>query len=153
MQGTLALWILMLMDHVVCAWVRKEFPDMRQKERRIEFIRTGDAVKTAGWLLSQASSQFYSHKRKKIPTERVVLGEDAMRMPECQLFVTPWTVARQAPLSMRFSSKNTGVGCYFLLQGIFPIQGSNLGLLHCRQVVYHLSHQGSPIPFIVIVKY
>ena len=39
------------------------------------------------------------------------------------------------------------------IQGIFPIQGSNLGLLHCRQVVYHLSHQGSPIPFIVIVKY
>ena len=88
MQGTLALWILMLTDHVVCAWVGKEFPDMRQKEK-IEFIRTGDAVKTAGWLLSQASSQFYSLKRKKIPTERMALGEDAMRVPECLLFVTP----------------------------------------------------------------
>ena len=82
MQGTLALWILMLIDHVVCAWVGKEFPDMRQKER-IEFIRTGDAVKTAGWLLLQANSQFYSLKRKKIPTERMTLGEDAMRVPEC----------------------------------------------------------------------
>ena len=40
----------MLMDHVVCAWVRKEFPDMRQKERRIEFIRTGDAFRTVGQL-------------------------------------------------------------------------------------------------------
>ena len=40
--------------------------------------------------------------------------------------------------------KNTGVGCHFLLQGIFPTQGSNPGLLHCRQVPYHLSHQGSP---------
>ena len=40
--------------------------------------------------------------------------------------------------------KNTGVGCHFLLQGIFPTQGSNLGLLHCRQIPYHLSHQGSP---------
>ena len=39
-------------------------------------------------------------------------------------------------------SKNTGVGCYFLL-GIFPTQGSNPGLLHCRQILYHLSHQGS----------
>ena len=35
------------------------------------------------------------------------------------------TVARQAPLSMGFSSKNTGVGCRFLLQGIFLTQGSN----------------------------
>jgi len=41
------------------------------------------------------------------------------------------------------SGKNTGVGCHFLLQGIFPTQGSNPGLLHCRQILYHLSHQGS----------
>ena len=32
--------------------------------------------------------------------------------------------------------KNTGAGCHSLLQGIFPIQGSNLGLLHCRQILY-----------------
>ena len=40
--------------------------------------------------------------------------------------------------------KNTGVGCYFLLQGMFLNQGLNLGLLHCRQILYHLSHEGSP---------
>ena len=39
---------------------------------------------------------------------------------------------------------NTGVGCYSLLQGTFLTQGSNLGLLHCRQILYHLSHQGRP---------
>ena len=39
--------------------------------------------------------------------------------------------------------KNTGVGCHFLLQGIFPTQGSNPGLLHWRQTLYRLSHQGS----------
>ena len=39
--------------------------------------------------------------------------------------------------------KNTGVGCHFLLQGIFPTQGSNTCLLHCRQILYHLSHEGS----------
>ena len=43
-------------------------------------------------------------------------------------------------------SKNIGVDCHSLLQGIFPSQGSNLGLLHCRQIFYHLSHQKSPIP-------
>ena len=39
-----------------------------------------------------------------------------------------------------FLGKNTGVGCHFLLQGIFPAQGLNLGLPHCRQMLYHLSH-------------
>ena len=40
--------------------------------------------------------------------------------------------------------KNTGMGCHSLLQGIFPTQGLNLGLLNYRQILYHLSHQGSP---------
>ena len=40
--------------------------------------------------------------------------------------------------------KNTRVGCHFLLWGIFPTQGSNLGLLHCRQLLYHLSHEVGP---------
>ena len=40
--------------------------------------------------------------------------------------------------------KNTAVYCHFLLQGIFPTQGSNQGLLHCRQILYCLSHWGSP---------
>ena len=40
--------------------------------------------------------------------------------------------------------KNTGVGCHALLQGIFPAQGSNPDLLHCKRILYHLSHQGSP---------
>ena len=39
--------------------------------------------------------------------------------------------------------KNPGVGCHFLVQGIFLTQGSNLGLLHCRQILYILSHQES----------
>ena len=40
--------------------------------------------------------------------------------------------------------QNTGVGSLSLLQGIFPTQKLNLGLPHCRQILYHLSHQGSP---------
>ena len=38
--------------------------------------------------------------------------------------------------------KNIEVGCHTLLQGIFPIQGSNPGLPSCKQILYHLSHQG-----------
>ena len=41
------------------------------------------------------------------------------------LFATPWTVARQAPLSCDFPGKNTGVGSHSFLQGIFPTQGWN----------------------------
>ena len=44
-----------------------------------------------------------------------------------------------------FPGKNTGEGCHFLLQGIFLTQGSNLGILHCRQILYCLSHWGSPL--------
>ena len=42
--------------------------------------------------------------------------------------------------------KNTGAGCHTLLQGIFPSQGLNPGLLHCRWILYSVSHQGSPDP-------
>ena len=41
-------------------------------------------------------------------------------------------------------AQNTGVGSLSLLQGIFPTQGSNPGLLHWRQILYQLSHKGSP---------
>ena len=46
------------------------------------------------------------------------------------LFVTPWIVACQVPLPMEFSRQETGVGCHFLLQGIFPTQGSKPCHLH-----------------------
>ena len=62
-----------------------------------------------------------------------------------RLFVTSWTVAHQAPLSMGFPSNNNGVGCHFLFQGNFRIQGSNLPLLHQRVDSLLLDHQGSPI--------
>ena len=42
------------------------------------------------------------------------------------------------------TGKNTKVGCHAILQGIFPTQESNPGLVHCRQILYHLSHQVSP---------
>ena len=41
-------------------------------------------------------------------------------------------------------ARNTGVGSHSLLQRLFPTQGLNLGLSHCRQILYCLSHQGSP---------
>ena len=54
------------------------------------------------------------------------------------LFATPWTSPWNSP------GQNTGVGSLSLLQGIFPIQRLNPGLLHCRRILYQLSHKGSP---------
>ena len=89
-----------------------------------------------------------------------------------RLLETPWTAAYQAPqlpcpplgdlsypgIEPRSSTvqadsllseppgkpKNTGVGSRSFLRGIFPTQESNQGLLHCRQIIYQLSYQGSP---------
>ena len=48
---------------------------------------------------------------------------------------------------------NTGVGSCFLLQGIFPTQGSNPGLPHCRRILYQLSHKGGPLLTQVCIKH
>ena len=75
------------------------------------------------------------------------------------LFVTPWTVAHQAPLSVEFSRqgkwKPTRVGCHFLPQDIILIQGSNLSLLHLlgRQILYHCSAWGvGKIQFLAVMR-
>ena len=49
--------------------------------------------------------------------------------------------------------KNTGVGSLSLLQGIFPTQEMNLGLLHCRKILYQLSYQGIRIVFQIMAIY
>ena len=68
------------------------------------------------------------------------------------LFVTLWTVAHQTPPSMGFSRQEYGVGCHFLLQGMFLTQGLNSCLPHYSQTLYPLSHQGilSPHTFLCI---
>ena len=74
--------------------------------------------------------------------------------PECPppLGVWGWSVCHSVVsdslwppgLSRGFCRQDTVVGWYSLLWGIFPTEGSNLGLLHCRQIIYLLSYQGSP---------
>ena len=71
------------------------------------------------------------------------------------LFATSWTVVRQATLSMGFSRQDTGEedsGSHSLLQGIFLTQGLNPCLLHCRQILYHLSHQRSLLQAYPLLK-
>ena len=66
-------------------------------------------------------------------------------LSHARLFATSWTVAYQAPPSMGFSRQEYWSGLTFFSSGIFPTQGSNprlLRLLHCKQILCHLSQQG-----------
>ena len=75
----------------------------------------------------------------------IFLSSEAVKLlSHVWLFAIPWTIAYQASPSVEFSRQEYWSGLPFpSLGGIFPTQGSNPGLLHCRQTLYHLSHQGS----------
>ena len=57
------------------------------------------------------------------------------QLSHVRLFAAPWTVAHQVLCAWVFLVKNTGVGCYFLLQGIFSTQGLNVHLLCCSFII------------------
>ena len=65
---------------------------------------------------------------------------------------SPTLQADSLPAEPQGKPKNTRVGSLSLLQGIFPTQESNRGLLHCRQILYQLSYQGSPIQPLISLK-
>ena len=71
------------------------------------------------------------------------LGGGGLVTTACLTLVTPWTVARQAPLSMEFSMKDYWSGLPFTSPEDLPDPG-NLGLPHCQRILSHLSQQGSP---------
>ena len=85
-----------------------------------------------------------------------VLLFHCMRAQSCPTVCNPLHCTLPGSYPWDFSSKNTGVGCHFLLQGIFPTQRSNphlLSVLHGRQILYLLNHQGSPTPAISLASF
>ena len=74
--------------------------------------------------------EFTEHLASFLLNMSLVQFVRASHFSHVQLFAIPWTVARQAPLSMGFSRENTGVGCHTLLQRIPPAQGLNPRLLY-----------------------
>ena len=86
------------------------------------------------------------HQPPKLPTPGICLF---LRFPVCtlspvRLFAISWTIACQAPLSMGFPRQAYWSGLLFPSPWYLPTQGSNLSLLNCRQILYHLRYQGSP---------
>ena len=88
----------------------------------------------SGWISQRKSLLAAEMKQARVCVSCLVMSNSA----------TPWTVAHQTPLSLGFSRQEYWSGLHFLLQGIFPTQGSKLGLLHCRQVLYCLSYREFP---------
>ena len=64
-----------------------------------------------------------------------------------QVFMIPWTVTHQAPLSMKFSRQEYWHGLPFFSLGNLPNLGIKPGVLHCMQILYHLSHLYNQIFF------
>ena len=77
--------------------------------------------------------QHHRKKEKKRKTESEVAQS-------CPTLCNPMNCSLQLLRPWDFAGKNTGVGCHFLLQRIFPTQGLDLGLRHFRQTLYLLSH-------------
>ena len=65
----------------------------------------------------------------------------------CPTLCIPWTVAHQAPLSMELSRQEYWSGMPFPSSGDLLKLGIKPSILHCRQMLYHLSYWGSPFQF------
>ena len=87
----------------------------------------------------------------KIPAADHLCCYAVLSLSHVWLFETPCTAAHQAPQSKGFSRQESSVGCHLLLQGIFPIQESNLPLLRLFRLLHWqadslpLSHQEAPL--------
>ena len=115
-------------------------------------------------IVTQWQAKLHTHRplgssKANHKVQKVVAVVDQSLSCVC-LFATPWTVARRAPLSMDFPGKNTGVDCHFLLQGIFPTQGSNLlwspclaGISFTTEATEKRSHQIKPGLFLFHVSF
>ena len=91
-------------------------PHLRKQIKQVQFAGVAQILRCAVLSCSAVSDSVLPH------------GLQPTRL------LCPWDSPR----------KKTRVSCHALLQGIFPNQGWNPGLPHCRQILYHLSHQGSP---------
>ena len=119
-------------------------------KRRVLGAKAGYCAYTLYRALPSGWTDQLSHPSGPTPGPIPVL---CLVAQSCPTLCNPMD-CRQPGSSVRGDSpsRNTGEGCHALLQGIFPIQGSNPGLSHCRHILYHLSHQGSPSLLLPYIK-
>ena len=116
-------------------------------------ISSGSSTLVTNWMVSLPSSVRLTILRQRyvpctrsftVTTPEFGLGHDDASVPrlswDARPMDSPWTSPGQ----------NIGVGSLSLLQGIFPTQGSNPGLQHCRRILYQLSHKSSNTAYIIL---
>ena len=139
--------------HVIGCWPINRLPVPGSVDHQLRPGRGGSLLPCT-WLSMEDLTRYLplggavgtSHNRHVQSTGRKMLGvkldTESVQLLSCvQLLGIPWTVAQQGPLSMGFSRQEYWSGLPFSSPGIFPTQWSNLGLPHCRQILYCLSHQ------------
>ena len=141
-------------------------PRFLQEQFLLTAVREGLAPGRLSWLAGEGilpglsshcfPSTYVSSSCGFVFKDISQIGSGAHSSPACSvdqlclILATPWTVAHQAPLSMGFFRQEYWSGLPFPTPGDVPHQGSNLGLLYCRWILYCLKHQGSPLaPFTV----
>ena len=136
------------------AWalrVRKPFPgqDLHTLDAEVigvhllRGVRPAPSVRGAGVSVQKAKM---SEKQSWVMHPNASTPPETKTVSRCGLWPAPVDCGPPGPAVRGTLQASTGVGCHALLQGIFPTQRSNLGLLHGRQILYRLSHQGSPLP-------
>ena len=119
----------------------------------------GGAGLIPGWEAKSSQSHMLQPLRLCTTTQEklVLLSVEGTKVPPAAT-KTPRAVSNSLQPPGLYSpwnstGHNTGEGSLSLLQGIFPTQGSNPGLPHCRRILYQLSYQGSPRPNAAKNKY
>ena len=103
-------------------------------------LKTAQLILLISKISAKCIGKYNVHKTKviKITKMFMLVAQSCLTLrphgPKSTRLFCPWDVP----------GKNTGVGCHFLLHGIFPTQGSNPGLLHYKQILYQLSYEGRP---------
>ena len=97
------------------------------------------------WYLIEAPTDTRDLYTIEQSYQKCIIGSESLLLATQSCLTLCDTMdCRQPDCLWNSLGKNTEVGGHSLHQGMFPTQGSNLDLLHCRQILYHLSHQGSP---------
>ena len=125
------------------------FPHPTLSQHYILFTHVVPVNSISARALHWSNFPLPSMSSQEVPSSlQTTLKVKALVTQSCPALCNPMDCSPPGRLFCAWDSpgKNTGAGCLSLFQGILPSQGSNLGALHCRQILYHLSHQGNPDP-------
>ena len=130
-------WCALLSSSSIPIELEQSFPTRAGRYKMDSVNERGNKNKRPDLIKTLKQTEWYAHESESVRNS-VVSVSLQHNEPQPTRLLRPW----------KSPDKNTGVGCHSLIQRICLTQGSNLGLRHCRQILYCLSHQGSPEVFL-----